>query len=118
MNVRSVSDLERGGRRRPYRETVAHLAEALELDDAARQALSDAATRRRAPAAHDLVEAHGVLDRPPADPLLETKLAVLPWWPVPICSRADTALHAERRTVTVESAETAGHRDTVIASPS
>jgi LuxR family maltose regulon positive regulatory protein len=47
MSTRGVSDLERGLRRAPYRDTVAQLATALELDDQARAALERAARRLR-----------------------------------------------------------------------
>jgi LuxR family maltose regulon positive regulatory protein len=45
MSARGVSDLERGLRRAPYRDTVAQLATALELDGEARAALEQAARR-------------------------------------------------------------------------
>jgi transcriptional regulator with XRE-family HTH domain len=47
MSARGLSDLERGLRRAPYRDTIAQLATALELDDAARAALEQAARRVR-----------------------------------------------------------------------
>src|SRR5262249_29403466 len=45
LSVRGVSDLERGARRAPYRETVALLADALGLADDERTALLAAARR-------------------------------------------------------------------------
>src|SRR5262244_2895187 len=44
LSVRGISDLERGVRRAPYPATIARLAEALELDAAAREALLLSAT--------------------------------------------------------------------------
>jgi predicted ATPase/DNA-binding XRE family transcriptional regulator len=49
LSVRAVSDLERGARRAPYRETVHLLAEALRLSDGDRDALEAAVDRRRGP---------------------------------------------------------------------
>src|SRR5829696_8641438 len=49
LSVRAISDLERGARRAPYRETVHLLADALELGDDYREALEAAVDRRRGP---------------------------------------------------------------------
>jgi predicted ATPase/DNA-binding XRE family transcriptional regulator len=45
LSVRAISDLERGIRRVPYRDTVRQLADALELPDADRRALEAASGR-------------------------------------------------------------------------
>jgi predicted ATPase/transcriptional regulator with XRE-family HTH domain len=45
LSVRAVTDLERGARRFPYRDTIARLADALELDEAGRAILHRAARR-------------------------------------------------------------------------
>src|SRR5947209_15677236 len=50
LSARAVSDLERGARRAPYRDTVQQLAEALALNDDERAAL-EAAARGRAESA-------------------------------------------------------------------
>lgn len=47
LSARAISDLERGARRAPYRETVHLLAHALGLSDGDRQALETAVDRRR-----------------------------------------------------------------------
>jgi class 3 adenylate cyclase/tetratricopeptide (TPR) repeat protein len=44
LSVRGISDLERGVRRAPHPATIYRLAEALDLDDAAREALLQTAT--------------------------------------------------------------------------
>src|SRR3712207_6064134 len=49
LSARAVSDLERGLRRAPYRDTVRSLADALRLSAAERTALEGAASRRRGP---------------------------------------------------------------------
>src|SRR3712207_3633048 len=49
LSVRAVSDLERGSRRAPYRETVSLLADALGLEDGDRAALEEAVERGRGP---------------------------------------------------------------------
>jgi len=49
LSVRAISDLERGARRAPYRETVHLLADALLLSDGDRKALETAVDRRRSP---------------------------------------------------------------------
>ena len=75
LSARAISDLERGVRRSPYRDTVRNLARALALDAAHEQALLEAARGARAnrsPAGRD--GDAGLFD----DPLLETKLAVPP----------------------------------------
>ncbi|HYN87825.1 MAG TPA: tetratricopeptide repeat protein, partial [Ardenticatenaceae bacterium] len=51
ISVRAVSDLERGARRAPYRETVRLLADALRLEPADRVALEAAVDRGRGPLA-------------------------------------------------------------------
>ena len=53
LSARAISDLERGARRAPYRETVRLLAGALGLADADRAALEAAVDRGRGPRAHD-----------------------------------------------------------------
>jgi predicted ATPase/transcriptional regulator with XRE-family HTH domain len=45
LSTRAISDLERGARRSPYRDTVHQLADALGLDGEARTALTSAARR-------------------------------------------------------------------------
>ena len=47
LSLRAISDLERGLRRAPYRETVRMLSEALGLDLGARERLESAARRPR-----------------------------------------------------------------------
>src|SRR5579872_5041574 len=49
LSVRAISDLERGARRAPYKDTVRLLAEALGLDAPERTRLEAAARRRGAP---------------------------------------------------------------------
>jgi predicted ATPase/transcriptional regulator with XRE-family HTH domain len=49
LSARGVSDLERGARRAPYRETVRLLADALQLSDADHMALEAAVDRGRGP---------------------------------------------------------------------
>ena len=49
LSVRAISDLERGARRAPYRETVHLLANALLLTADDRKALETAVDRRRSP---------------------------------------------------------------------
>src|SRR5829696_8159949 len=49
LSVRAISDLERGARRAPYRETVRLLADALALMPADRVALEAAVDRGRGP---------------------------------------------------------------------
>jgi predicted ATPase/transcriptional regulator with XRE-family HTH domain len=49
LSVRAISDLERGARRTPYRETVSLLADALGLVDGDRAALEEAVDRGRGP---------------------------------------------------------------------
>jgi predicted ATPase len=51
MSTRGVSDLERGVHKAPYRETVARLIDALDLDDEHRTMLQAAAERPSRPAA-------------------------------------------------------------------
>jgi predicted ATPase/DNA-binding XRE family transcriptional regulator len=71
LSPRAISDLERGARRFPRRDTVALLAQGLGLSDDGRAALEAAAVRRRGPAAaRPQVEApsgapDGVLPAPP-----------------------------------------------------
>jgi predicted ATPase/transcriptional regulator with XRE-family HTH domain len=49
LSARAISDLERGARRAPYRETVRLLADALQLSDANHMALEAAIDRGRGP---------------------------------------------------------------------
>jgi predicted ATPase/DNA-binding XRE family transcriptional regulator len=49
LSARAVSDLERGARRAPYRETVRSLVDALGLADEERAALASAVSRERGP---------------------------------------------------------------------
>ena len=49
LSTQAVSDLERGVRRAPYRDTVDLLADALELTDEERAQLHTAVARRRGP---------------------------------------------------------------------
>src|SRR5829696_3553637 len=49
LSARAISDLERGVRRAPYRETVSLLADALGLRDGDRAALREAVNRGRGP---------------------------------------------------------------------
>src|SRR5207248_919386 len=51
LSVRGISDLERGARRAPHRDTVRLLARALDLTAGEIEALLAAAARRRGPAA-------------------------------------------------------------------
>src|SRR5579884_4138203 len=58
ISIEAISSLERGFRRRPHRETVARLAESLELNGEDRERLSGAVPRSRkmvfaTPAARD-----------------------------------------------------------------
>jgi predicted ATPase/class 3 adenylate cyclase len=55
LSVHTISALERGARRKPYRDTIALLAEALSLSRAARAELERAATRRSSPVAAGVV---------------------------------------------------------------
>ncbi len=72
LSVRAISDLERGVRRMPYRDTVAHLAAALGLDALERTALQEAARgQRHRPA----TLGGGTAAHEPGLALLETKLA-------------------------------------------
>src|SRR5919198_496527 len=73
LSQRTISDLERGITTAPYRDTVAQLAEALELAASDRGALEDAVRRSRASPAPDQEPG-----RAPVDPLLATKLAIPP----------------------------------------
>jgi LuxR family maltose regulon positive regulatory protein len=79
MSARAISDLERGVRRLPYRDTVRQLGAALVLDATALAALQEAARGPRAPRtpSSDRPE-QGTAD----DPLLETKLALAPARPL------------------------------------
>src|SRR5690348_1024991 len=52
LSVRAVSDLERGARRAPYRDTVQQLADALELGENERAGLGAAARRGATSAEH------------------------------------------------------------------
>src|SRR5918911_396559 len=73
LSQRTISDLERGVTTAPYRDTVAQLADALELAASDRAALEDAVHRARASLAADQ-EPSGA----PVDPLLAPKLAIPP----------------------------------------
>src|ERR671924_923844 len=73
LSHRTISDLERGVTTAPYRDTVAQLADALELAASDRAALEDAVHRARASLAADQEPG-----RAPVDPLLATKLAIPP----------------------------------------
>jgi LuxR family maltose regulon positive regulatory protein len=73
LSQRTISDLERGVTTAPYRDTVAQLADALELAASDRAALEDAVHRARASLAADQEPG-----RAPVDPLLATKLAIPP----------------------------------------
>src|SRR5207253_11191342 len=77
LSTRGISDLERGRHRLPYRDTVARLAEALELDVAERTALEAASRglRDAAPADNPLPEGGS------RAALLTTKLSVPPTRP-------------------------------------
>src|SRR5947209_4507638 len=94
LSTRGISDLERGRHRLPYRDTVAQLAEALELGVAERAALEAAA--------------RGLRDAAPADnpareggsraALLTTKLTIPPTRPTlaprpRLLARLHTGLH-------------------------
>ena len=82
LSVRGISDLERGERNRPHRDTVAMLADALALSPADRGALLAAA---RMPGALDTVAAP-----PTASP------TNLPISPTPLIGRAEDAAAAAR----------------------
>jgi LuxR family maltose regulon positive regulatory protein len=73
LSQRTISDLERGVTTAPYRDTVAQLADALELVASDRAALEDAVRRSRASPAPDQEPG-----RAPVDPLLATKVAIPP----------------------------------------
>jgi LuxR family maltose regulon positive regulatory protein len=73
LSQRTISDLERGVTTAPYRDTVAQLADALELAASDRAALEDAVHRARASLTADQEPG-----RAPVDPLLATKLAIPP----------------------------------------
>src|SRR5713226_4390644 len=67
LSLRGLSDLERGARRTPYRDTVLRLADALDLDEVDRAALHEAARRRgpvAAAAPPPMVIASGALPLP------------------------------------------------------
>jgi LuxR family maltose regulon positive regulatory protein len=74
-SARTISDLERGVHRAPYKETVAQLADALGLQGAERAALAAAAQRFRQPAPPVAARPERT---PGALPLLATKLAIPP----------------------------------------
>src|SRR5579871_2794470 len=73
LSPRTISDLERGVTAAPYWDTVAQLAQALELAESDRAVLDDVVRRARSAAA-----AHQEAGRAPADALLATKLAIPP----------------------------------------
>ncbi len=71
LSTRAISDLERGARHAPYRETVRLLADALALAPTDRQALEAAVDRGRGPRAHEPVFGVQTL---PALPAVVTRL--------------------------------------------
>src|SRR5205085_3610308 len=73
LSQRTISDLERGVTTAPYRDTVAQLADALELAASDRAALEEAVRRARSSPS-----AAQEPNRAPVDPLLATKLAIPP----------------------------------------
>ena len=77
LSPRAISDLERGARRFPRRDTVVLLAQALGLAPDGRAALEAAAARRRGPAPA----------RPPVDAPTAAPDAVLPASPTPLIGR-------------------------------
>ncbi len=82
MSAESISALERGARRSPYRETVRLLADALSLNAADRARLEAAAARPQRPRAHRDVPS-GV----PVDPKDANAGAIAPPWSVPDAMR-------------------------------
>src|SRR5215213_7532867 len=66
LSVRAISDLERGARRAPYRETVRLLADALGLAAADRVVLEAAVDRGRGPLAGATTSRHPVAPTLPA----------------------------------------------------
>jgi predicted ATPase/DNA-binding XRE family transcriptional regulator len=70
VSARAISDLERGARRAPYRETVHLLADALDLSAGDRTALEAAVDRRRGP----LSGTDTLLDAAPTLPAAVTSL--------------------------------------------
>src|SRR5215218_7966361 len=66
LSARAVSDLERGARRAPYRETVRLLADALQLSDTGRLALEMAIDRGRGPLTGVSTRADAVIPTLPA----------------------------------------------------
>jgi predicted ATPase/DNA-binding XRE family transcriptional regulator len=64
VSPRAISDLERGQRTRPWRETIQLLAEALRLDAAARSVLEAAARQGSGAASESLEREPPVLPRP------------------------------------------------------
>lgn len=66
LSPRGVSDLERGARRIPHRETVALLARALGLSEEEAHALLQAARRNSFPPAHTETDGPGVARQPPS----------------------------------------------------
>lgn len=77
LSPRAISDLERGARRFPRRDTVVLLAEALGLADRDRAMLAAAATRRRGPSA----------ERPHIEAMATAPVAMLPVPPTPLIGR-------------------------------
>ena len=73
LSRRTITDLERGVTTAPYRDTVALLADALELAESDRAELEDAVDRSRPPSTTDRVPVPSRVD-----PLLATKLAIPP----------------------------------------
>jgi LuxR family maltose regulon positive regulatory protein len=74
-SARTISDLERGVHRLPYKETVVQLADALGLQGAERAALTASAQRFRQPAPPVAAQPERT---PSALPLLAAKLAIPP----------------------------------------
>jgi class 3 adenylate cyclase len=97
LSVRGISDLERGVRRAPHPATIARLAEALELDPSAREALLLAGTRSVLPAVPIVEPPASVPSEPSATP------------PRADASAASAALPTEeRRWVTVLAVQLGG----------
>jgi LuxR family maltose regulon positive regulatory protein len=112
LSQRTVSDLERGITTAPYRDTVAVLADALELTESDRAELEDAVDRSRRPstARREPGPAH-------LDPLLATKLAIPParaaLVPRPhLIERLQTGLHGP---LTLLSAPAGGGKSTLLS---
>ncbi len=108
ISVESVGALERGTRRAPYRDTVAHLADALKLDEDGRLALEAAANAGRARSKRSAVGTDGPAPNPH-----------LPLHTTSFIGRSDdieaiTALLAESRLVTITGSGGVGKTRTAI----